>query len=249
MARTAFFVLSGGASLGAAQAGMLAALFEREIRPDLVVGTSVGALHAAFVASRPPTPATATELAQIWRRLHRDQVFPLSLRGLVGGLTKRHDYLVRDSGLRRIVEAHLQFERLEEAEVALLLVAFDVVSGCEVRLSSGPAVEAVLAAAAIPGILPPVHWGEARLIDGGVVNNTPISHAVELGAERVYVLPPGNSRRVSPNDFGHADQLIDEASRRRAARSTSPISRGRWPHEPQAPDETEARWIGHLGGT
>jgi NTE family protein len=61
------FVLSGGASLGAAQAGMLQALYEREIRPDLVVGTSVGAINAAFIASHPPTARTAHELQQIWR--------------------------------------------------------------------------------------------------------------------------------------------------------------------------------------
>ena len=71
----------------------------------------------------------------------------------------------------------------------LHLVAFDLLGGGEVRLSRGPALEAVLAAAAIPGVLPPVPWGDHLLVDGGVVNNTPISHAIELGAERVFVLP------------------------------------------------------------
>lgn len=70
----------------------------------------------------------------------------------------------------------------------LHLVTFDLLSGEEVRLSEGPALEAVLAAASIPGVLPPVRWGEQLLVDGGVVNNTPISHAVELGAQRIYVL-------------------------------------------------------------
>jgi NTE family protein len=75
----------------------------------------------------------------------------------------------------------------------LHLVAFDVIRGEEVLLSSGPALDAVMAATAIPGILPSVPWGNWQLIDGGVVNNTPISHAVELGAERVYVLPTHES--------------------------------------------------------
>ena len=68
--RTAF-VLAGGAALGAMQAGMVHALYERGIVPDLLVGTSAGALNAAFLASRPPTVATAGELAAIWRGLRR----------------------------------------------------------------------------------------------------------------------------------------------------------------------------------
>ena len=73
--RTAF-VLSGGASLGALQVGMLRALYERGVVPDLLVGTSAGALNAAFVASRPQSRASIDQLARIWRDLHREDVFP-----------------------------------------------------------------------------------------------------------------------------------------------------------------------------
>src|SRR5205085_12686858 len=86
--RTAF-VLSGGASLGALQVGMLEALYERGIAPDFLVGTSVGALNAAFVASRPQSPQTARELGQVWRSLQREDVFPLSMSALVGGVCGR----------------------------------------------------------------------------------------------------------------------------------------------------------------
>jgi NTE family protein len=96
----------------------------------------------------------------------------------------------------------LQIESLEHAGIPLHLVAFDLLSGQEVRLSAGPAVDAVLAAAAIPGVLPPVRLGEHLLVDGGVVNNTPISHAIELGAERIYVLPTDDPQaRSLPNGF------------------------------------------------
>jgi NTE family protein len=183
------FVLAGGASLAAMQAGMLQALYEREITPDLLIGTSAGALNAAFIASRPQTVATARELAQVWRGLHREDIFPIHPRLVIGGLANHRDHLVPDTGLRRLAGRHLRFERLEQAPIPLHLVALDVLSGEEVRLSSGPALEAVLAAAAIPGVLPPVRYGGQLLADGGVVNNTPISHAVELGAERIYVLP------------------------------------------------------------
>ena len=182
------FVLSGGASLGAMQVGMVRALYERDIAPDLVVGTSAGALNAAFLASRAPTVATADELAAVWRGLHRDDVFPLDVRTMIGGLTNHRDHIVSDRGLRRLIRHNLQIDRLEDAAVPLHLVAFDVLSGDEIRLSEGPAAEALLAAAAIPGVLPPVEWGERLLVDGGVVDNTPISHAVALGAERIYVL-------------------------------------------------------------
>lgn len=186
--RTAF-VLSGGASLGALQVGMLQALYERGVTPDFLVATSVGALNAAFVASRPQTPATARELGRIWRCLAREDIFRVSLSALVGGFCGRRDHLVPDRGLRQLLRRHVQFEDLADAGIPLHLVAFDLTQGRELLLSDGPAVDAVTAAASIPGVFPPVEIGHHRLIDGGVVNDMPISHAVELGAERIYVLP------------------------------------------------------------
>src|SRR3954462_7472118 len=186
--RTAF-VLSGGASLGAVQPGMLRALYEQGITADLLVGTSAGALNAAFVASRPQTVQTARDLARIWRGLRRDDVFPVSMRALVGGLCRKRDHLVPDAALRRLASRHCEFDDLGDAPTPLHVVAYDVIAGREVLLSDGPAVDAVTASASIPGVFPPVVVGDQLLIDGGVVNNTPISHAVALGAERVYVLP------------------------------------------------------------
>ena len=187
------FVLAGGASLGAIQVGMLRALYERGVRPDFVVGTSAGALNGAFIASRPQTLATADELGEIWRGLRRGQIFPTRpLIGLLGFLGTR-DHLVPSSGLRRLVERHMQAELLEDLPIPLHVVAADAMTGEELRLSRGPVLEAVLASASIPAVLPAVEWEGRMLIDGGVVNNTPISHAVELGATDVYVLPTGHS--------------------------------------------------------
>jgi NTE family protein len=183
------FVLAGGASLGALQAGMLHALYEQGITADLLVGTSVGALNAAFVASRPQTAATARELARVWRSVEREDAFPVSLRTLVGGLSGQRDHLVPTRGLRQIVERHVQLQDLADAATPLHVVAFDISAGDEAVLSEGPALDAIMAACSIPGILPPVAIGNTLLIDGGVVNNTPIGQAVELRAERIYVLP------------------------------------------------------------
>jgi NTE family protein len=194
-------VLSGGASLGALQVGMLRALYEQRVTADLFVGTSIGALNAAFVASRPQTPATAMELARVWRGIDRTDAFPLSLRTIVGGVAGQRDHLVPPRGLRQIVQRHVQLEDLADARVPLHLIAYDITAGSETVLSEGPALEAIVAACSIPGVFPPVPIGERLLIDGGVVNNAPISRAVELGAERVYVLPtwdPSSPRPHSP---------------------------------------------------
>jgi NTE family protein len=187
------FVLSGGASLGAVQVGMLRALYEREIVPDVIVGTSAGAINGAFSASRPTEIGTIDALASVWRSLTRGQLFPLNpLTGLLGFLGTR-DHLVPDSGLRRLIARNVDFDDLTDPPIPLHVVAVDVTSGEELRLSRGPVQDAVLASAAVPGVLPPVEWNGRMLMDGGVANNTPISHAVELGAERIYVLPTGHA--------------------------------------------------------
>lgn len=193
------FVLAGGASLGALQVGMLRALYERGIEPDLLVGTSVGALNAGYIASRPRTVDTIRSLAEVWTGLRREDIFPIHPPTLIAGLSNHRDHLVPDRPFRRLITRHLRMERLEDATTPLHIVAFDLLNGVEVRLSDGLAIDAVMATAAIPGVLPPVPWRGRLLVDGGLVNNTPISHAVKLGAERIFVLPTFDlSRRGSP---------------------------------------------------
>jgi NTE family protein len=184
------FVLSGGGSLGSVQAGMLLALAEADIAPDLIVGTSVGAVNGGWIASRSDLPGIAG-LAHVWRALSRREVFPSQLVvGLLGFVGQRR-HLVPDTGLRRLLVRHLGFSRLEDASVPLHVVATEVLSGQDVLLSSGDAIDAIAASAAIPALLPPVKINGRDLMDGGVVNNTPLSHAVALGADQIYVLPTG----------------------------------------------------------
>jgi NTE family protein len=165
------------------QVGMLRALIERDIRPDVIVATSVGAVNGAFIASHVPTPSSLDELAHLWCEARRGDVFPLEpLTGLLGFLGVRRN-LVSGGALRRLVARNLLHERLEDLPIPLHVFACDVLTGSEVLLSHGSLVDAVLASAAIPGVLPPIEWDGRHLIDGGVVNNTPISHAVSLGAQ------------------------------------------------------------------
>jgi NTE family protein len=209
---TVTFVLSGGASLGAIQVGMLRALAERGIRPDVIVGTSVGAVNGAFVGARDLSVATVDELAEIWSGIRRGSVFPPEpLTGLLGFLGARRNF-VPAGALRRLITRHVEYERLEDLPIALHVIACDLLTGAEVRLSSGPLVEAVLASAAIPGIFPPVNWNDRLLIDGGVVNNTPITHALELRPDRVYVLPTGAPCALTQPPRGALGMLVHATS-------------------------------------
>jgi NTE family protein len=129
------------------------------------------------------------------------------LTGLLGFAGAR-EHLVPDSGLRHLVERHLTTGRIEELPIPLHVIATNLGDGKEVRLSSGPLVESILASSAIPGVLPSVRLAGRDLVDGGVANNTPISHAVELGAERIYVLPTGQSCELEAPPHGAIGMVL-----------------------------------------
>lgn len=186
---TVAFVLSGGASLGAVEVGMLSALALRGVTPDLIVGTSVGALNGAWLAGHPG--ADPADLGQVWQKIHRSTVFPADPILGFFAFAGRRAGLVSNRALRSLVEQHLTFERIEDAAIPLHLVAVEVLTGRDALLSSGPALDGVLASAAIPGIFAPVVIDGVAYMDGGVVANTPISHAVDLGADQIWVLCAG----------------------------------------------------------
>lgn len=181
---------SGGGNRGAAQAGALVTLLEAGVTPDLLVGSSVGAVNAAYLAGE-PTVAQARRLVEVWRNLRGDDIFPISAPNLLAGLVRKSDHLCSSDGLRKLLELHLCFDRIEDAAIGLVVVATDLASGQERRLDRGPVVPAVLASAAIPGVFAPVHWGNELLVDGGVVANVPLGAAVAAGADEVWVLDSG----------------------------------------------------------
>lgn len=183
--RTAF-VLSGGGNQGVGQVGMLQALVERGVVPDVVVGCSVGALNGAAVALSPTVEGVET-LADVWRSLRTEDVFPGGRLSRAWNVLTRSDHLFSDEGLRTVIRrlAPLGFEDLQ---VPLRVVACDFATGEEVVLASGPLEPALLASAALPGVLPPVRYDGRVLIDGGVVDNIPLRHALAGPVERVYVL-------------------------------------------------------------
>ena len=203
------FVLSGGGSLGAIQVGMLQALLEEGIKPDMLVGTSAGAVNAAWVAGLPHCDGVK-DLAGIWCGLRRQDIFPLSPWAGARGLIGRSNHVIPNFGLRALIERHIPYERLEDAEIPVHVVATDLKTGHAVILSSGPAVPALLASTAIPGVFPPVTIGRRELVDGGVADMTPIAAAIEQGATQIYVLPIGYSwlQQERSNAIGMALQAL-----------------------------------------
>src|SRR6476660_3870143 len=185
------FVLSGGGSLVAIQVGMLQALTERGAVPDLLVGTSAGALNAAYLAGHGVDKQALDGLAASWVEVRRRAVFPIEPLQQLLALTGRRSAAFSDRGIRRLIASHLTYTRLEDAGIPLHVVTTDLLTGQEIVLSRGDALSAVLASAAVPGVFPAVERDGLVLVDGGLADNTAISVAVELGCDRIYVLPTG----------------------------------------------------------
>ena len=185
------FVFAGGGSFGAIQVGMLQSLAAHGITADMVVGSSVGALNGAFYAGD-PTLKGVERLSDIWRGLKRQDVFPLTMRSLLTFLWRR-DFLIPHDGVRKLIEDHIPFRRLEQALLPVHIVTTDIISGDSVVLSEGSTSDAIVASTAIPGAFSPVHYRDYYLADGAISSNTPIRVAVAKGARRLIVLPTGHA--------------------------------------------------------
>lgn len=189
------FVLGGGGVLGAGEVGMLRALLEAGIVPDLVLGTSVGALNGAFLAADPTVEATL-RLADLWRQLSAEGgVFSGSIAQRVGTAVRSRTHVHRRGPLRQLLADHLPVERIEDLAVDFQCVAASIERAAEHWFTSGSLSDAVMASAAVPGLLAPVQIGDEHFLDGGLVNSIPVSRAVELGARTIYVLQVGRIER------------------------------------------------------
>lgn len=212
-------VLSGGGSAGAAQAGMLSALAESGIRPDVVVGCSVGALNGAYLAID-PTPERMAELVSLWRGLTFRDVFGSSPVRRIVNLVTRRDHLCSPHALRRLVREWIPIADLGDTAVPVHVVTTDLHTGRSAWWSDGDAESVLTASACLPGMFPPVDLGGSRHVDGGVTDGVPISRAIELGARTVWVLdvtsddplPPG--RRLSALDVLLRSFTISRTARR-----------------------------------
>jgi NTE family protein len=209
------FVLGGGGVLGAAEVGMARALTEGGVRPDLVFGTSVGAINGAAIAAD-PTPEGVSRLLEMWGELGRHGVLDGSLVGRVAGLMTRRTALHGNGKLRRVLRDGLPVEKFEDLPVPFECVAASIERARESWFGSGDLVEAVLASCALPGVFPPVRIGGEHYYDGGLVNSIPLDRAVKCGADTIWVLHVGRVEEdlAAPRFLWEVGFVAFEISRR-----------------------------------
>ena len=183
------FVLGGGGILGAHEVGMLRALAEAGVKPDLVVGTSVGAINGAFVAADPV--GAAALLGQMWEGDALREAFSENLWARAARLARSGTHLHSIEPLRQLLASSLPVADFADLGLPFHCVAASIEHATARWFSSGPIVPAVLASCAVPGLLPPVEVDGEHYFDGGLVHSIPVGRAVALGARTVYILQVG----------------------------------------------------------
>ncbi|HLK00751.1 MAG TPA: patatin-like phospholipase family protein, partial [Streptosporangiaceae bacterium] len=193
---TIAFVLGGGGLQGAHEVGMLRALAEAGVRPDMILGTSVGALNGAFVAAYPDD--AVTRLAALWQGESLRNAFSENLWGRALRLVRSGTHLHSFEPLRALLDASLPGPSFDDLTLPFQCVAASIERASAQWFSAGPVVPAVLASCAVPGLLPPVEIGSSHYFDGGLVDSIPVGRAVMLGASEVYVLHAGRIESPLP---------------------------------------------------
>jgi NTE family protein len=186
---TTAFVLGGGGLLGAHEVGMLRALADAGIRPDLVVGTSIGAMNGVIVAADPAEGAA--RLSKMWQGDELRLAFSEKLWGRAVRLVRSGTHLHSMEPLGRLLASVLPGPSFSDLSLPFHCVAASIENASACWFSSGPVVPAVMASCAVPGLLPPVEIDGVHYFDGGLVDSIPVGRAVALGASVVYVLQVG----------------------------------------------------------
>ncbi|GAA1107745.1 patatin-like phospholipase family protein [Nocardiopsis metallicus] len=220
------FVLGGGGVRGAVEVGMIRALLEAGVTPDLVVGTSIGAINGAVLAAD-PTMAAVEQLIRTWTSEDANAVFGDAVSRQLRRLVTTRTHLISPEPLRRLLVAALGPEpAFEDLAVPLRVVAASIERAAEHWFSAGPLVEAVMASASVPGLLPPTRIDGEHFMDGGIVNSIPIEGAVRAGARTVYVLQVGRVEEplaVPTNTVETARVAFEIARRHRFARDLATL--------------------------
>jgi NTE family protein len=210
------FVLSGGGNQCVSQVGMLRALIEREIVPDVVIGTSAGALNGSVVATE-PTLNGVEHLEDVWLSIRTGEVFPGNRIARAWNVLTRDDHLFPSDGVKAVIARADPAKTFDRMKVPFRVIATDLRSGQEVVFAAGPVPPALLASAAIPGLFPPVEHAGHLLTDGAVTDNVPLWHAFAGPVDQVFVCNVsggGAERRLrSPLDVAVRAFAIARAQR------------------------------------
>lgn len=209
------FVLGGGGRWGAVEVGMLDALAGANVTPDLVVGTSIGAINGAMFAGE-PTRSGVERLERAWRSLADSSALVPRRRDQFRNLVRLEPSLMSHEALEDWLAEQLPARRFEDLEIRFECVAASIERAAETWFRSGPLIPPLLASSAIPGLFPPVAVDGEHFYDGGLVNSVPISRAIELGATTLYVLQVGRveQRLTVPKRWYEAGVVAFEISRR-----------------------------------
>lgn len=175
-------VLCGGGSRGAIEAGFYLAIEDLGIPIGLVVGSSIGALNGAMIASG----MRAADLVEYWRRLRRSDLAALSLSAPFQGLSA--DGILSPRVFRRHLSRILRARRFEDLKIPLLVMATDLMTGRAVELRTGDLHDAIQASCAVPGLFPPVGVHAQQLVDAAVAKNIPVDVALREGATTVLAI-------------------------------------------------------------
>lgn len=221
---------------------MLRALLENDIVPDLICGTSIGAMNGAAIAGA-PTIESVDVLERVWTTIDKNEVFSGSVLSGAATLVRTRVSVQSSEALRRLIEKMLPAQTFEDLAVPFQCVAASIEQAAEHWFHEGPLVDAILASSAVPGILPPVELGGEHFIDGGIVNSIPIGRAVDLGATEIYVLHVGRIERplTPPKNPWQVGMVAFEVARRhRFARDMASLPDGVVAHvlptgEPEPP--------------
>lgn len=208
MKKCVAFVLSGGGARGAFQVGALKALLESGYHPDLMVGTSVGAINSVYLALNGLSLSAVEKLIQVWQEAKQADLLPsnylkISLRMLLNRDLDYSAHHLRDFYISQGVSPDLTFSDIKTAR--LITVAADLNSGKPVLYGQNPqdsVLEGVLASTALPPWVPPMERGDRLLVDGGVVSVLPIEVAMKAGATEIFALDVSDSRPASISTHG-----------------------------------------------
>jgi len=209
------FVLGGGGRWGAVELGMLKALVDAEIHPDLILGTSIGAFNGAVFAAD-PTDGGIAHLERLWRDVADRDLLAKRPLDRARTLYRTRVAIQDPTPLQRLLEVALPVERMEELDVPFQCVAASIEHAAEMWFDRGPILEALMASAAIPGLFPPVEIDGQHYYDGGLVNSVPVDRAIELGATEIYVLQVGRLEQPlrPPKRFYETALIAFEIARR-----------------------------------
>jgi predicted acylesterase/phospholipase RssA len=215
------FVLLGGGSRGAAQAGAIAAVMEHGVRPDVIIGVSAGAWNGAYLAVD-PTPERAGALCDIWAGLRNSDLLGGGWwRAAVSAVSGRAS-LYSAAGPLGVADRYMEKHDFEDLKIPLHILATNLTTAQPMLFSSGRLLPAVLASSAVPGIFPPMVIDGQVYVDGGLLEWDACAAALRLGAQKIYLIGCGAVGELSPKMSGPSAAV--EAVKRKMSNGKTPVS-------------------------